>query len=576
MLAGPSGSITSSNAAAGKEPGEPDHAGEPGGRSVWFRWTAPGTGDFTFNTAGSEIETLLAIYTGASVNALTLVASNNSVFGGPDRSATFPATAGTTYSIAIDGFLRQAGMFALQWYMLSDDTVTGTLQTLHAFTNFNDGGSPFAGLVLSGNTLYGTSFAGAGYGTLFKVNTDGTGYAILHRSLELSGGGHAYGPLLLSGGTLYGTTRIGGNFGNGTVFAVSTNGTDYTNLHHFAAGTLFPVTNSNGAFSQAGLVLSGDRLYGTTTVGGNSANGTLFALNTDGTGFATLHHFSAMSGSPGTNSDGANPHAALVLSGNTLYGSALNGGPFGYGTLFAVNTNGTDFRTLHAFTWSFDGAWPRNLSLAGNRLYGAGNGGGLWGNGSVFALNADGTGFTNLYSFAEVLGTTYTNKYGANPFGGVVFNRDRLYGTALGGGPGGRGTIFSMTTNGAELWLLHSFTAGSGPSGTNYDGARPRCTLAVSGNTLYGTSESGGELAWGTVYRVSWGAEPPRLAITSSDSEVVLTWPEAGTFRLESATNLGTPNSWVAVNQAATTNSGQISVTVPATHPAGFFRLQSP
>jgi uncharacterized repeat protein (TIGR03803 family) len=575
VLTGSGGSIISSNIGAGKEVGEPNHAGEPGGRSVWFRWTAPGTGDFTFDIAASGIETLLAIYTGASVNALTLVASN-SVLGSASSSATFPAVAGTTYSIAMDGAARMAGVFTLHWFRLSDDTVTGTLQTLHAFTNFNDGGSPFAGLTLSGNTLYGASLAGAGYGTLFKVNTDGTGYAILHRFLNFNAGAHPYAPPLVSGNTLYGTTRSGGSNGNGTVFALNTNGTGYTNLHHFAAGTLFPKTNSNGALPQAGLVISGNRLYGTTTTGGASANGTLFALNTDGTGFAVLYHFSGMSGDPGTNSGGATPHAALVLSGDTLYGSALNGGPFGYGTIFAIHTNGTDFRTLHAFRWSFDGAWPRNLSLAGNRLYGAGNGGGLTGNGSVFAINTDGTGFTNLYSFTEVMGATYTNKFGANPFGGVVFDKGRLYGSAFGGGSGGRGTLFSMNTNGTDLWLLHSFTAGSGPSGTNYDGARPRCTPAVSGNSLFGTSESGGELAWGTVYRVSWGVEQPLLAITSSGNHVVLAWNEAGSFRLESAPNLGLPNSWSTVNQVATTNSGQISVTVPTTNGSQFFRLVNP
>lgn len=572
VLIGPSGSITSSNSGAGKEPGEPDHPVDPGGRSVWYRWTAPGTGEFTFSVGGSEIEILLGIYTGASLSALTLVASND-ILGGLPNSATFPAVTGTTYSIAIDGYSRQAGMFALNWFKLSDDTVTGTLQALHAFTNFDDGGSPFAGVSLAGDTLYGASLAGAGYGTLYKVKTDGTDYAILHRFLNPGGGGHPYAPPLVAGHTLYGTTRTGGAFGHGTVFAVGTNGTGFTNLHHFDAGTLFPKTNGNGALSQAGLVLAGNRLYGTTTTGGNSANGTLFALNTDGTAFSVLHHFSGMTESPGTNSDGANPYAAVVLSGDTLYGSALNGGPFAYGTIFAVNTNGSDFRTLHAFKWSFDGAWPRNLMLAGDRLYGAGNGGGLWGNGSVFALNTDGTGFTNLFSFAGVEGSAYTNKYGANPFGGVAFDNNRLYGTAFGGGAGGRGTIFSMNTNGTDLWLLHSFTAGSGPSRTNYDGARPRGTLAVSGNSLFGTSENGGELAWGTVYKITWSAGNPHLAIAVSGTSVVLSWPEAGNFWLESTTDIGLSTSWSNVNQSAATNAGRISVTVPPSGAAEFFRL---
>jgi uncharacterized repeat protein (TIGR03803 family) len=72
------------------------------------------------------------------------------------------------------------------------------------------------------------------------------------------------------------------------------------------------------------LILSGNTLYGTTLAGGSSANGTVFAVNTDGTSFTVLHSFTALNN--GTNSDGANPHAALVLSGNTLYGTAYTGG----------------------------------------------------------------------------------------------------------------------------------------------------------------------------------------------------------------------------------------------------------
>jgi uncharacterized repeat protein (TIGR03803 family) len=384
--------------------------------------------------------------------------------------------------------------------------------------------------------------------------------------------------VLLSGNILYGTTRTGGTFGNGTVYAVNTNGSGYTVLHHFAAGTgiVYPITNSTGAYPMHGLVLSGNRLFGTTTVGGPSAGGTLFALNTDGTGFTNLHHFSPTSGSPGTNSDGATPYCTLLLSGNTLYGSTLNGGPFGVGTIFAVNTNGSDFRTLYAFHWIPDGGLPRgNLSLVGERLYGAAGGGGPMGNGIVFALNTDGTGFTNLFSFTEVLGPNFTNKFGANQFGGVVFHNNRLYLATPGGGSGGRGTILSMNTNGTDRWLLHSFTTPTGPSGTNYDGSRPRCTLALSGNTLYGTSESGGEFGAGTVYSVSWGAEGPQLAIISSADNVVLTWPQAGAFNLQSSTNLALPNSWSNVNQVPITNSGQISVTVPATAPVKLFRLRS-
>ena len=86
--------------------------------------------------------------------------------------------------------------------------------------------------------------------------------------------------------------------------------------------------------------------------GGTNGNGTVFALNTNGMGFTVLHTFTATitdSSFVNTNSDGANPDAGLILSGNTLYGTASAGGTYGNGTVFAVNTNGTGFTNLHSF-----------------------------------------------------------------------------------------------------------------------------------------------------------------------------------------------------------------------------------
>ena len=78
-------------------------------------------------------------------------------------------------------------------------------------------------------------------------------------------------------------------------------------------------SNSDGANPYAGLILSGNTLYGTANGGGSSGNGTVFAVNTNGTGFTNLHSFTAYLVN---NSDGAYPEAGLILSGNTLYGTA--------------------------------------------------------------------------------------------------------------------------------------------------------------------------------------------------------------------------------------------------------------
>ena len=100
--------LTGTNIAATRQSGEPNHAGAnaTNGHSVWWRWTAPGSGSTTITTLGSNFDTVLAVYTGSAVNALTTVASNDDVTGGVVRTSTvtFSAVGGTTYSIAVDGW----------------------------------------------------------------------------------------------------------------------------------------------------------------------------------------------------------------------------------------------------------------------------------------------------------------------------------------------------------------------------------------------------------------------------------------------------------------------------------------
>src|SRR5207237_1102571 len=94
--------------------------------------------------------------------------------------------------------------------------------------------------------------------------------------------------------------------------------------------------NSDGAYPYAGLILSGNTLYGTATGGGSSGNGTVFAVNTDGTGFTNLHSFTARDPGTGPNSDGANPLVGLILSGNSLYGREARGGRSWNRSVFVV------------------------------------------------------------------------------------------------------------------------------------------------------------------------------------------------------------------------------------------------
>jgi uncharacterized repeat protein (TIGR03803 family) len=440
--------------------------------------------------------------------------------------------------------------------------------TLHSFTLLNnstnsDGARPYAGLILSGNTLYGAAVNGGSSdnGTVFAVHTNGTSFTNLH-SFNYSDGANPYAGLILSGNTLYGTAVDP----YGTVFKINTNGTGFTNLHSFTATSGSLYTNSDGVYPYGGLILSGNTLYGTAYGGGNSGNGTVFAVNTNGTGFTNLHSFTLLNNS--TNSDGARPYTGLILSGNTLYGTAEYGGSSGYGTVFAVHTNGTGFTNLHSFNYS-DGANPyAGLILSGNTLYGTASGGGSSSYGTVFAVHTNGTGFTNLHSFTAVSGSG-ANSDGANPQAGLILSGNILYGTAGYGGSSGDGTVFALNTDGTGFTILYSFTTLN--NSTNSDGANPLGGLILSGNVLYGTAYWGGSSGNGTVFSLFI---PPQLTIIPSGANVILTWPTNATgFTLQSTTNLVSPAVWSIVSPAPVVVNGQNAVTNSTPGTKKFYRL---
>src|SRR5882724_8071166 len=156
-----------------------------------------------------------------------------------------------------------------------------------------------------------------------------------------SEGANPFSSVTVSEDALFGTTQYGGNSRSGSLFKMNVDGTGFTNLHNFNP-------NTDGNFPYRRLILSGNTLYGTTGQGGGSGNGTLFKINTDGTGFTNFHNFSALLSS--TNTDGARPYGPLVLSGDTLYGTAFAGGLSGHGTVFKLQTDGSGFVTMHSFT----------------------------------------------------------------------------------------------------------------------------------------------------------------------------------------------------------------------------------
>jgi len=120
-MTGTSGSTSGRNLNASKETGEPSHAGNAGGKSVWWHWTAPADGVATVHTHGSSFDTLLGVYTGSSVAGLASVAGNDDDgAAGGTSSVSFVTTAGTTYRVAVDGKNGAYGQVALSWSLVEE------------------------------------------------------------------------------------------------------------------------------------------------------------------------------------------------------------------------------------------------------------------------------------------------------------------------------------------------------------------------------------------------------------------------------------------------------------------------
>jgi MYXO-CTERM domain-containing protein len=173
--------VTGSNINANKQTGEPNHApDEPGGASVWWRWTAPSDGSLVLTTAGSNFDTLLAVYTGSAVNALTQIAANDDVQSGVIRTSTltFNVTGGTVYSIAVDGWEGEWGSITLNLNLAPTNNATApTISSQPQSTTVTEGGNAMFSVTAAGIPLPtyqwskgGTAIAGATTATLSLTN----------------------------------------------------------------------------------------------------------------------------------------------------------------------------------------------------------------------------------------------------------------------------------------------------------------------------------------------------------------------------------------------------------------------
>ena len=371
---------------------------------------------------------------------------------------------------------------------------SGVAETvLYSFgSQVHDGAGPQARLIDVNGKLYGTTYSGGTYhrgrdcaradgcGTVFSITPSGTETVVYGLFAGVSHGANPAARLIDVKDKLYGTTAYGGvnecqpGYGCGTVFSVTTTGTEKL-LHHFHG--------SDGELPQAGLIDANGTFYGTTSAGGASGNGTVFSITPSGT-YHLLYSFAG-------GNDGEDPETGLLNVDGKLYGTTYAGGKYDCGTVFSITTTGTE-KVLHRFNGS-DGKNPvAGLIPVNGKLYGTTVQGGH-SQGTVFSITTTGAERV-LYRFVG-------RSDGAQPYAGLINVNGTLYGTTqYGGGAGcasnGCGTVFSITTKGAET-VLHAFEGGT------TDGGYPQAALIYLNGTLYGTTRSFGAYGDGTVYTIT-------------------------------------------------------------------------
>ncbi len=298
-------------------------------------------------------------------------------------------------------------------------------------------------------------------------------------AFNVTNGDDPTGAMALSGNTLYGTTYLGGNlslnngFGGGVVFSVPATGGIPTPLATF--------NGTDGQGPQGGLTLSSNTLYGTTNKGGAHGFGEVFSLPLTG-GTPTL--LGSFNGSTG----GSEPTAGVTISGNTLYGTA--GGGANNGVVYSLPLTGGTPTVLATFNGT-NGSGPScGLTLSGNTLYGTTTNGG-----NLSLDNGDGEGV--VFSVPATGGTptvlaTFNGTDGFGPQGNLLLVGNTLYGTTIYGGNMslnshfGAGVVFSVPVTGGTPTVLATFE--------NTNGCEPLAGLTLVGDTLYGTTQLGGNL----------------------------------------------------------------------------------
>ncbi len=321
----------------------------------------------------------------------------------------------------------------------------------------------------------------------FVIAMGAAGHAQTERTLyDFTGrpdGAAPQAPPIAHGGVLYGTTRAGGTGDDGTIYAIDAKSGAYTQLHQFTSG-------DDGVYPYGELVFADGALYGTTSIGGQFQSGIIFRLD-PATGTETVVYSFGSAGP----TDAARPQAGLTPANRVLYGTTTVGGARSRGAVFSFDPVSGIERVLYSFTGGSDGSEPEApVTYAGGHLYGTTFYGGANNDGVIFDLDLQSGTETVPFSFDG----TASGRY---PSAGLLLDAGALYGTASQGGSTdcqghGCGTLVRLDLASGITTVLHIFDA-------LVDGAYPTGPLALSGGTIYGTTERGYRQGNGLLFSIN-------------------------------------------------------------------------
>lgn len=468
---------------------------------------------------------------------------------------------------------------------------SGFAQTTRIYTFANSSDPISANFVQAPNgTLYGVTRQGGGStnGYLFRLRPDGTDFQVVHNFTVAELGSTAGRPeiTLIYGadGAIYGTTQAGGSAGFGTLYKINNDGSGFRVLHSFTSGTSAANFSGDGGAPGGGLVYASDgNLYGLTTRGTatpgatiNDSNGVVYRVAPDGSGYQVIFSFDQKAAATG----GIQPMALIQGRDGLLYGTLRAVGVTAVGGIFSLGLDGSGFRILSAFSRATpaNGFSPRTpvVHATDGFLYGTTNAGGARSGGTVFRMRTDGTGYQVLYSFVVA-----NQSNGYNPADVFFQGRDgSLYGRTLEGGAfvNGEGDIYKIRTDGLGLRRLHSFSLGETVPVVfqGLDGALNAVGRVETGRTTVGNTTQ--ITTADTIYRI---VEVPGLEITQQPrSQVVapggianftVIAPGATSYQWQrNGTNIAgaTLDRFAIINVNANTHAGTYTVVVGNGNPA--------